>query len=129
MIPYLMSFGKELFLGWMNCWGICGENPIARGLFCAGSPRIGSCDVVDGGLIRTEGEEVNTQGSEFSSAKTGVDVGGGVRLDDALIGEGEVFTRGTVISGEEVTRVGDVPFGPANLVHLGEVFDEVGVTA
>lgn len=123
----LMAFREKLGLGGLNLWGLFGENAIARGRFCTLGPGIGGDQVVDGGGLGVEGKEVVSEEGESRTAKAGVEVGGGVGFDDGLIGEVQAFFLGEIFFREEVAGVGNVAFGPSDLVHLGEVFDQVGV--
>lgn len=123
----LRGWREECGLGGLNWWGICGENAIAGGSFRTLGPFIGACEVFNCVLLGIESVEVDAKGSELSTAESGVDIGRRMGFDDRVVGEFEGFFNGMVVLGEEPTGVGDVSFGPSDLVHLGEVFYEVGV--
>ena len=116
---------KEIGLLVLGCGGVGGEEIFASWFFSTAGPivmRCGSVDRVCGGV---EGVEIGTEYGERGTAEASVEVGGRVGFDDSLVGEFKMVVVGVFGWGKEVAGVGDVTLGPSDLVHFGEVLDEV----
>lgn len=111
----------------MTYWGFRGEEIVTGGRGGTLGPGIRGDEILDCMGFGIEGVEVDAQGSELSAAEPRVEVGGGVGFNDGLVGEVEAFGLRVFVWWEKVTGVRNVALGPTNFVHLGQVFDEVGV--
>lgn len=87
------------------------------------------CDyVLDGFGLGFESVEVGAEHSESRTAKACVEVGRRVGFDYGFFRESEGVVRSVFFLREEVSRIGDVSFGPSDFMHFGKVLDKVRVS-